>query len=188
MTRFERRVPAKFLAAAALNQLRSALMSECGRGSKLGAVIPRHAPPGPEKGAARRSPWQGRGPASPVASLTRQGAFAPPAPTTKGRPCPLVASRGAFLPPRPQTNPARIGCAATACPVASTIGEPCPPIPPRQAFAPDTTTSGCPAPRPRPTLRGLDARQRPVPLHRHSGPCPEAPRRSPAPAPGPVTR
>ena len=49
-----------------------------------------------------------------------------------------------------------------------------------QAFTPDTTTRN-PARflRPFPTVRRLDARQRRVPLHRHSeGLAPETPRRS----------
>ena len=86
------------------------------------------------------------GGASPSRSIPpEQGAFAPPCtPRRRTRP------GSSTLP-----NPARIGCAATACPVASTIREPCSPIPQRQAFAPDTTTRTCPL-----NPRRLDARQR----------------------------
>ena len=39
----------------------------------------------------------------------------------QGRSVPMHPDERAFLPSRHQTNPARVGCAASACPVASTI-------------------------------------------------------------------
>jgi hypothetical protein len=59
------------------------------------------------------------------------------------------------------------------------------PKPASGAIVPPTPATRIPARflRPFPTVRRLDARQRYVPLHRHSGPCPETLRRSAAPAP-----
>src|ERR1019366_2710912 len=58
------------------------------------------------------------------------------------------------------------------------------PKPASGAIVPPTPATKNPARflRSSPTVRRLDARQRLVPLHRHSGPCPETLRRSTAPA------
>ena len=83
------------------------------KGSKLGAVLPRHASTAPRHGGRAMLTLAREALRPPVASLPSRGAFAPPVhPTTR--------------------NPARFL-------------------------------------RPSPTLRGLDARQRCVPLHRQSG-------------------
>ena len=84
----------------------------------------------------------GKGGASPArCTPPEQGAFRPRAPHDE-EPGPVPAT---------SPNPARIGCAATACPVASTI---------EGALPPDT-----------PSVR-LFVPGNHVPLHRPSGPCP----------------
>ena len=140
--------------------------------SKLGAGAPRHAaaPLNMAREALR----------PPVASLQSRGLSRRPAPHDER----------AFLPSRHQTNPARIGCAATACPVASTVRlsrpTPRPGVPspaPRKGCSPLTQTNRAPV--------GCAATA--VPLHRHSGAFaprhpragefrPHAPRRKGVPA------
>ena len=120
--------------------------------------------------------WQGRRFARPL-HPTRAGGFRAPCTHDEERSGPSTL-----------TNRAPVGCAATASPVASTFGAALPSTPAqRQAFVPRHHDENparflttCP------TVRRLDARQRRVPLHRHSGisalawPSPRSPR-SPKP-------
>jgi hypothetical protein len=139
-------------------------------GSKLGAVAPHHAPDGPERGAARRSPWQGRGSAVSRCIPLRHG-LSLPWTHNQGPPCPwtLATRTPVGCAPGPcRSGLAFMGAIAALTRPLATVAV-IPRNPQRQAFAPDTTSRN-PARflRPVPTVRRSDARQRPVPLHRQS--------------------